>query len=96
MATDAPFSTVALAGLAHRCRQESERYFQHQPFDPRYCYELFRRALVERVERAWELLYAHYHSQVRQWVQLHPNFAASGGAADELVNCAFAKMWSAI
>lgn len=32
--------------------------------------------MVEQVERAWELIYSQYASQVRQWGKLHPHFIA--------------------
>ena len=39
-----------LMSLARRALAESRRFYRHEEYDPRYAYELFRRALVEREE----------------------------------------------
>jgi DNA-directed RNA polymerase specialized sigma24 family protein len=96
MTTDASITTLALSAIAQRCQQESQRYFQQLAFDARYCYELFRRALAERSEGAWELVYRQYAAQVQSWVERHPAFASSGETAEHFVNAAFAKLWSAL
>jgi hypothetical protein len=96
MTIDATLRTLSILSIAHRCQQESERYFQRQPFDQRYCYELFRRAIVEKLPRAWELVYTQYERQVRGWVEHHPSFGSSGEDALQFVNRAFEKMWSAL
>jgi DNA-directed RNA polymerase specialized sigma24 family protein len=87
---------LTLAGLAHRCAQETELFFQRQPNDPRYCYELFRRAILDQDQRAWELVYAHYRPQVARWVERHSAFATSGEEVGYVVNRAFEKMWVAL
>lgn len=86
---------LTLTGVNFRCAQESQRFFRHQSHDPRYCYELFRRAILERNERAWELIYSQYHALVTGWVMRNPSFPASGEEAQYFVNRAFEKMWAA-
>lgn len=88
--------SLSLAGIAHHCRQESERYFQRQANDPTYCYELFRRAILERSDAAWLLIYNQYTPQVAGWVKSHSSYAASGEEVSYFVNRSFEKMWSAI
>lgn len=88
--------SLALAGIAHRCRQESERYFRRQSHDPTYCYELFRRAILDRSDAAWALIYTQYTPLVSGWVQRHNGYAGSGEEASYFVNRSFEKMWSAI
>lgn len=87
---------LSLSGLRHRCAAESDRFFRRQSYDPRYCYEIFRRAVLERDERAWEFLYAQYQPLVTGWVERHALFYNSGEVAAYFVNRAFEKMWSAI
>jgi hypothetical protein len=84
------------ASIAHRCARETELFFQRKNYDPRYCFELFRRAIVERQQRSWELIYSQYRSQVVGWVDRHPAFWASGEEAQYFVNRAFEKMWAAL
>lgn len=87
---------LTLAGIAHRCAQETDLFFQRQAYDPRYCFELFRRAIVERVERAWELVYVQYRPLVLSWVERHAAFPTSSEEAQYFVNRAFEKMWVAL
>jgi DNA-directed RNA polymerase specialized sigma24 family protein len=96
MAHQTDIERLTLVGLTHRCAQETDLFFQRQPNDPRYCYELFRRAITERDQRAWELLYAQYQPQVARWVERHSAFATSGEEVQYVVNRAFEKMWVAL
>lgn len=87
---------LTLAGLAHRCARETDRFFQSESYDPRYCFELFRRAILHRNQRAWELIYEQYRPLVAGWVERHSAFHASDEEAQYFVNRAFEKMWSAV
>ncbi len=87
---------LTLAGVAHRCARETELFFQRQAYDPEYCFELFRRAIVDRNERAWELVYTQYRPLVARWVERHLAFPTSGEEAQYFVNRAFERMWVAL
>ncbi|MFN2197706.1 MAG: RNA polymerase sigma factor [Anaerolineales bacterium] len=87
---------LTLSGLRHRCAVESDRFFRRQAYDPRYCYELFRRAVLEQDEHAWELLYVQYQPLVTGWIERNSLFYDTGESAEYFVNRAFEKMWSAI
>lgn len=87
---------LTLAGVAHRCARETERFFRSQNYDPHYCFELFRRAILHHNERAWALVYEQYRPLVAGWVERHSAFEASGEESQYFVNRAFEKMWSAI
>lgn len=87
---------LTLVGIAHRCTQESERFFHRQSHDPRYCFELFRRAILHANQRAWEHAYTIYRPLVTGWVKRHSAFPISGEEAQYFVNRAFEKMWSAL
>jgi DNA-directed RNA polymerase specialized sigma24 family protein len=89
-------AAVSLTEIAQRCREESQRYFAQLTFDPQYCYELFRRALVDRLDEAWALLYTQYAPQITRWVERHPGFATSGEEAALFVNQALQKLWMAL
>lgn len=76
--------------LAQDCREESTRYRRGRSGERGACFELFRRAIVERDQDAWDALYVQYRRLVGKWV---------GGPADridERVNRAFAKFWGAV
>jgi hypothetical protein len=87
---------VTLAGVRHRCAQESDRFFERLPHDPRYCYELFRRAIALGNQRAWDLIYAQYEPLVTGWVRRHAMFSATGEEARYFVNAAFEKLWARV
>jgi len=96
MSPKANLQRLMLDELARRCARETEAFFQGKRCDSRYGFELFRRAIVERDERAWHLLYAQYDALVAGWVQRHPLLSASGEDASYFVNRAFERMWLAL
>lgn len=80
--------TLSLQEIVRRCGEEVANYLHKRNSDPRYCYELFRRAMEERSERAWDACYEQYHRLVRSWL--------GDAKSDDLVNLTFAKFWQAI
>lgn len=96
MSDEIDLHSLALASIAHRCTRETDAFFHRQPNDPAYCYELFRRAIVDRCQPAWDVIYAQYQPLVTGWVERHPAFAVSGEEAQFFVNRAFEKMWVAL
>ena len=90
------FRLLTLTGVAHRCSQETELFFRRRSYDPRYCYELLRRAIVHRNQRAWELAYGQYRPLVTGWVSRHSAYPGCGEEVQFLVNRAFEKMWVAV
>ena len=56
IATDAQLQdpqSLSLAKVARRCQDETTKYHKRQAdYDPRYGYELFRRAIQERDKEA--------------------------------------------
>lgn len=85
-----------LMSLVRRCAAESERFYRGQQHDTCFSYELFRRALVERDEAAWEQLYQHYSGLVEGWIRRSGAFTSSGESSEYFVVGAFTKFWRAI
>lgn len=85
-----------LADLARDCAQETSRFFRDQNYDPRYCFELFRKAILERDQFAWDAVFAQYGPLVSRWVQQHSRFEATGEEVQYFVNRAFEKIWVAL
>lgn len=96
MTEESDVQRLTIAGLAHRCAQETERFFRRQSYDPRYCFELFRRAIIGREQPAWEAIHAQYQSLVSGWVKQHRAFEVGGEEAQYFVNRAFEKLWIAL
>lgn len=88
--------SFSLASIAQRCAHQTELFFQRLSYDARFCFELFRRAILEREPLAWERVYAQYHTLVSGWVVRHQAFPGSGEEVQFFVNRAFEKMWAAL
>lgn len=96
MTADFDLDTLTLTGLTHRCAQETEAFFKRAAYDPAFCYELFRRAVHERNQRAYDCLYRQYQPLVAGWVERHPSFPGAGEEVQYFVNRAFEKLWHAL
>jgi DNA-directed RNA polymerase specialized sigma24 family protein len=81
---------LSVAQLARCCAEEMARFQRREPHDPRYCYELFRCALVQRDEEAWAAVYNQYRRLVNHWLGHVP------GDLEALVNQAFTRFWRAL
>lgn len=68
MPDQADIKDLDVPQLAERCQQESNRSRRNLPHDPRYCYELFHRAIAESNQAAWKAIYAQYQNLIRHWV----------------------------
>jgi DNA-directed RNA polymerase specialized sigma24 family protein len=82
--------------LARRCTHETSQYFNRRPHDPRFCLELFRRAITEADQTAWEAVFIQYRPLVTGWVVRHPAFHRCREEEPYFVNRAFEKFWSAL
>ncbi len=96
MMPEPELSAFSLEGLAHRCRRETERFFQRGSSDDRYCFALFRQAIAGRSTRAWELVFDQYAPLVTGWIARHPAFAGAEEERAYFVNRAFERMWQAM
>jgi DNA-directed RNA polymerase specialized sigma24 family protein len=82
--------------LVQHCAVESQRFRHGQASDQRYAHELFRRALVERDDLAWESLYSQYRGLVERWVRNNAALTGSNEPVEHLVDEAFMRFWQAI
>jgi len=93
MSNKADLSSISIHLLKHRCAEESDRYFRRQSNDPRYCFEIVRRAIVEQDQRAWNMVYTQYRPLVTGWIQRHSLYSSLDEDLEFFVNRAFEKMW---
>jgi len=96
MSHESQFPDMSPGELAGRCEQETERYFHQQSHDPRYCFELFRRAIQAGDQAAWDIVCNQYQPLVTGWVRQHSGFQNSGEEIQYFVNGAFGKIFSTI
>lgn len=87
---------LSIASLAVQCQQETSKYYRTNMSDDRFCFELFRRALGERIEEAWEYIFLQYMPLVRGWVGKNPQFRLTGEEREFFVNRAFEQFWRAV
>jgi hypothetical protein len=88
--------TLGMVDLAKRSLLESERFYRGLPHDTRFAYELFRRALVEHNDVAWEHIYVQYSSLIESWVRRSGAFASSGESGEYFVGAAFMRFWRSV
>jgi hypothetical protein len=89
-------SQLSVDTLAQRCAEETEKFSRRQSNDPQFCFELFRRALVDGVEDAITRLFQIYERQLRQWVHNHSGFVHTGEDADFFVGAAMRTFYFAL
>jgi hypothetical protein len=87
---------LCVAELVARCTTATSHYRHYQSSSNVFAMELFRRAICERDELAWEALYTQYRGMVRAWLCNHPAWPTIGDDLDSWVNCVFARFWSAV
>lgn len=88
--------TLSLPVLAQHSAAESEHFYRGRPYNTGFAYELFRRALAERDEQAWEYVFLHYGPLVESWVRRSGAFAGCGESSEFFVGAAFTKFWRAM
>ena len=92
-------SSLTIAGLEYHCAQETQKFRAGYSYDDQYGCELFRRAIEERDERAWESIFTLYSPLVTTWILQYtsetPLLQLQGGSVS-LVNAVFTKFWHAL
>lgn len=59
-----------LGDLIDQCRTQTDLYIRQESSDSRYCFEIWRRAIVEKDEVAWNAVIQQYNGFVRRWLSL--------------------------
>lgn len=87
---------LPLLELAHRCREETNRFLRGEDRDDSFCFQIFERAVVQRDSDAWEAIVVQYRGIVLAYVAQHTAAAMLRESEDYWVNRAFQRFWSAI
>jgi|SRR5215467_12839000 len=87
--------SLALPVLGDACCRETEAFRSRGSSDPTFCIELFRRALQERLQDAWQHLMTCFGGSVRAWLYRHPRRGSALAHQDETfyITGTFAKLW---
>ena len=93
-------SQMSTTELAEKCVQETNRFFdpgsdESSSHDPRYCFELFQRAVVMRDNEAWGALYTQYYAEMASWARKRSYFSLVENEEDgeNLIALAFERFW---
>ncbi len=89
-------AALSLPELARRCREETSEYLRGSSTGGAFCFEIFRRAIREREESAWEAVFAQYRGVVLAWVHRHPAWRTGHEEDAYWLNRAFERFWAAV
>jgi DNA-directed RNA polymerase specialized sigma24 family protein len=94
---DLVLSQMSLAALADCCMSEIQHYRHKEPYNDRYCLEIFHRAMVRHDPQAWELLQQRFTPTVKAWMRNHPHrdIACHHQSEEDYVADTFARVWQA-
>lgn len=85
-----------ISSVSHRCAKEQRDYLRRRSFDPRFCFELFRRALAESEQEAWENILEIFSPLVSGWVLRHNGYPDCTESVEFFVQGAFVRFWSSL
>jgi hypothetical protein len=89
-------ASYPLNDLAQQCAEQTQLFSRRLRDDPRYCFELLRRALAESVPEAFNHVWQIYLPQVVRWVHRHAKFPRTGESAEYFANAALASFYFAL
>lgn len=84
---------LSLEVLQEKCAEESNRFFRDEANDEQFCYELFRRAITDKDELAWQYVYEQYEWLVRGWVLQKSSFQSLDNRLEDIVQRTFCRFW---
>jgi DNA-directed RNA polymerase specialized sigma24 family protein len=78
------------AAICSRCREETARFRRHEPHDDRFCFDMIRRAIVERDQHCWDAMTEIYRDLVIGWCR---RSGADEAALADLAADTWARFW---
>jgi DNA-directed RNA polymerase specialized sigma24 family protein len=93
-----PPEKMSLEALRDRSALEMRKFRRKEPNDDQYCLEIFRRAMVQLDEQAWNIVYALFQESVRQWFRSDANRTAALRHEDEqnYIDDTFKRFWQSV
>ncbi len=92
----ATLANMPLSDVVGACRAETGKFLRRASSDDAFCFELFRRAVCDRSQAAWEAVVAQYRGIVLAWVRQHSAAAAVHEDDSYWVNRTFERLWTAV
>lgn len=95
---DESIRQMNLALLADRCTDEMKLHRRKEAYDDRFCLEIFRRAIIQRLDQAWEVLQQRFGETVRIWLHSHASndVALMRDTEENYVAQTFSRFWFAV
>jgi hypothetical protein len=95
---DRTLSETNLSTLADRCTNELYRHRRRELADDRFCLEILRRAIVQRVDQAWSMVQRCFSEVVRIWVRSHSSsdIALLRDTEENYIAQTFSRFWYAV
>jgi hypothetical protein len=95
--SDPSLSEMPVSLLAERCLQELDHFRRGEQSQGQYGLELFRRAIMQRDELAWERLQQCLDEILRRWIRNHPKreLLSQLDSEDNCVAQAVERFWYA-
>src|SRR5215469_7198873 len=92
---DLVLSQMSLAALEGCCMSEIQHYQHNEPYDDRYCLEIFHRAMVKHDLQAWELLQRRFTPTVKAWMRNLPqrDIACRYQSEEDYIADTFVRVW---
>jgi integrase len=89
--------TMSLAALEEHCMSEIKNFRNGEPFDDRYCLEIFYRAITKQNAEAWDLLQRRFSPLVLGWLRRDSrhDLACRYDSEENYMAQAFARFWQA-
>ncbi len=88
---------MRLSALADRCMSEINNFRRGEASSDQYCLEIFRRAMLEHDDEAWDLLVGRFQEFLLAAFRRHPRCEAATrlDSPENYVARAFARFWIA-
>ncbi len=88
---------MCLSALADRCMSEINNYRRGEAYNDQYCLEMFRRAMLEGDDSAWELLVERFSEYMLSLFRRHLRREAASriDSPENYVAWAFERFWLA-
>ena len=84
---------IQIYELTQRCADETTKFTRHIDSDTRFCFELFRRALVESLPEAITAVFRIYEPLALRWTYAHRQFLQTGESAEYFSSLAIRTLY---
>lgn len=83
---------LPVLNLAVNCADEMRQCGEHTAREVQYCYELFRRAIVENNQQAWEAIFHQYQKLIIKWVRQRLRLQFSKEDLEDCINMTYSSL----